>query len=446
MRDAGALAEAFRSGATTMAAAAPAQLDRIARLDPRIGAYEHVAAGRATAAAGALDALRAAGTDLGPLMGVPVAVKDLLAVDGMPVTAGSNLDVREVIGGEGPFVRKLKRAGAVILGKVRTVEFAMGGSGVSSARGTPWNPHDLMAHRTPGGSSSGSSAAVAAGLAPLAIGSDTGGSVRVPAAYAGVVGLKTTHGHWPLDGVFPLSPSLDTIGLLTRSVADAALTFAALDDVPAPRPRPVRGMRLGRPGRFFEGDLEPAVAEAFRDACRALERAGAVFVDIELPEAHRLDTLFRGVNAADFLGTFGVERFEAGRAVIGPEIVARMERGLGITAAAYQQLRNPQDRLADAVAAAMEPVDAWIAPTTPMTAPRLTDYGEDGKLELDSSRFTRQANFYRLCALSIPIPRPAGALPVGLQVACTGGADLRLLGLGLGIEQVLGRARLPELP
>ena len=175
-----AFAERLRRGEITAEAAASAYVERIELLEPRLQAYEYIAADQALETARSLDRLLAAGTDLGPLMGVPVAIKDLYAVKGMPTTAGSNVDVSEFIGDEGSFVKRLKRAGCVILGKTKTVEFALGAG--NHHRGTPWNPWDGKTHRAPGGSSSGSAVAVAAGLCAFAIGSDTGGSVRIPAA------------------------------------------------------------------------------------------------------------------------------------------------------------------------------------------------------------------------------------------------------------------------
>ncbi len=203
----------LRQGEISAELATNSYLQRIETLEPRLQAFEHVAAEEALAAAQAIDRLLAAGTDLGPLMGVPVAIKDLFAVEGMPTTAGSNIDVIDIIGPEGSFVKNLKRAGCVILGKTKTVEFALGAAGTNRVRGTPRNPWDAKVFRVPGGSSSGSAVAVATGMCGFAIGSDTGGSVRIPAALCGTIGLKTTVGLWPLDGVFPLAPSFDTIGL-----------------------------------------------------------------------------------------------------------------------------------------------------------------------------------------------------------------------------------------
>jgi aspartyl-tRNA(Asn)/glutamyl-tRNA(Gln) amidotransferase subunit A len=259
----------LRRGELTIEATVQDYLIRIDTLDTRLGAFEFVAADSALESASALDRLLAAGCDLGPLMGVPIGIKDLFAVTGTPVTAGSRVDIADLVGAEGSFVKLLRRAGCVILGKTKTVEFAYGAAGTNSVRGTPWNSWDSQVHRAPGGSSSGSAVAVAAGLCAFAIGSDTGGSVRLPASLCGIFGLKTTVGLWPTDGVFPLSPTLDSIGLLTRSAEDAAIAFAVLTGRPIPTAASLRALRLGLPEDFFFDELDPTVAQCI-DATMAL--------------------------------------------------------------------------------------------------------------------------------------------------------------------------------
>jgi aspartyl-tRNA(Asn)/glutamyl-tRNA(Gln) amidotransferase subunit A len=211
-----ALSEALREGRTSAVKLAQAALARIEALEPRLQAFTHVNASRALAHARAIDGLRAAGVNLGPLMGLPVAVKDLFSIDGMPTTAGSRLDIHDLVPPQGSFVNALQRAGCVILGKTRTTEFALGGFNLD--RPPPWNPCDANVPRMTGGSSHGSAVAMAAGLAAFTVGSDTGGSVRWPAALCGVVGYKASgsgKGSWPCDGVLPLSPELDSIGIFT---------------------------------------------------------------------------------------------------------------------------------------------------------------------------------------------------------------------------------------
>ncbi|MDO8595384.1 MAG: amidase, partial [Sulfuricaulis sp.] len=243
----------LRRGDITCEAATRSYLARIECLESKLNAFTHVADEQALHDARAIDGLLAGGVDLGPLMGVAVAVKDLFTVDGMPLpTVGSKLDVSDLIEPEGTFVKRLKRAGCVILGKTRMTEFAFGL--VNLIHRPPWNPWDAALHRMPGGSSSGSAVALAAGLCALSVGSDTGGSVRQPAALCGVFGFKATAGVWPLDGVFPLSSTFDSIGFFAHSAEDAAVAFAALTGAALPGVHPPQGVRLGQPANhYFEG-------------------------------------------------------------------------------------------------------------------------------------------------------------------------------------------------
>ncbi|MFO1352130.1 MAG: amidase [Gammaproteobacteria bacterium] len=231
------LAAAIRSGKIVPADLVELYLDRIQRLDPQLHAFVSVYADDARRAARAAGEALAAGHDLGPLHGIPIGIKDLVDIHGQITTGGSAAWNNRVSPLTATIVHKLRAAGMIVIGKTHTVEFAFGGWGTNQRMGTPWNPWDLAVQRTPGGSSSGSGVAVAAGLAPAAIGSDTGGSVRLPAAFCGVVGLKTTVGRISVHGVLPLCPTLDTIGPLTRSVEDAAL-------LSTPCKAPTRTIRL----------------------------------------------------------------------------------------------------------------------------------------------------------------------------------------------------------
>ncbi len=269
----------------------------------------HLDAVRALAQAQAVDAQRAAGVDLGPLMGVPVAVKDLFSVDGMPTTAGTRMDVQDLVPKQGSFVNALQRAGCVILGKTRTTEFALGGFNLD--RPPPWNPCDAHEPRMTGGSSHGSAVAMAAGLAGFTVGSDTGGSVRWPAAMCGVVGYKASRDHWPCDGVFPLSPEMDSIGLFTRSAHDAAWVQAALEGHP-PRPVPaVSDLVLAVPTQHFLDELDAPVQRCFEAAVARLRATGARIVHAETPEAGEIDDIFRCLVPADLLTFLGRERVTA---------------------------------------------------------------------------------------------------------------------------------------
>ncbi len=444
----GSFAVRLRSGETSSEAATAAFLERIGVLDARLGAFEFVAAEGALAAARAIDALLAAGTDLGPLMGVPVAIKDIIAVDGMPTTNGSNLDTASLAGDEGSFVKALRRAGCVILGKAETVEFALGGTGINHSRGTPWNPADAKVHRIPGGSSSGPGVAVAAGLCGFAVGSDTGGSVRLPASFCGVFGHKTSPGLWPIDGVFPLCPTLDTLGPLTRSAQDAALIHAALAGTAAAEPASLDGIRIGRPGGLFLEDLDADVASCFDAALGKLEQAGAEIVEVEVPEAAERSSFFPVLLPADCIVTLGRDRFLAERGRMDPVVAARAGAGLDTDATAVLQalrrhqelIRLTQERFAD--------IDVWVAPTTPIVARPVASFADIGKgLALTglATRNTQPANMFGMCAASLPIHQLGSQLPVGLQLMMPGGEDEALLALACAVETVVGRPKSPDL-
>ena len=438
----------LRRGEITSEAATTAYLERIEALEPRLSAYEFVATDQALAAARSLDRLLAAGTDLGPLMGVPVAVKDLLAVDGMPVTAGSKVDVADLIGAEGRFVKTLKRAGCVILGKTKTVEFALGGAGTNRVRGTPRNPWDVKVFRVPGGSSSGSAVAMASGMCGFAIGSDTGGSVRGPAAFCGVFGLKTTAGLWPTDGVYPLSPTLDTLGLLTASAADAALVFATLESVPTPAPHAPRGLRLGQPTNHFFDNLDPEVEKAAAKVLAALEKAGVEIVPIEVPEVAVADDLFYDLIAAEFIAVMGSQRFLDNRQHMDRDVAKWGATGVDIPADRYirhlwrhrELCRTTRERFRD--------LDGWVHPTRPIVARPKEDYDDPDeyrRLARFMAQNTRYGNVAGLCAASVPVQASDGALPVGLQVTCAPMAENRLLSIARQVEGLVGAPPRPDV-
>ena len=432
--------DGLRKGGITAEAATAAYLARIEVLDPELQAFEHVAADMALAQARAMDGLLAAGTDLGPLMGVPVAVKDLLAIDGMPTTAGSNVDVTDLIGGEGGFIKLLKRCGCVILGKATLVEFAFGALGINLRR-TPWNPWDATTHRLPGGSSSGSGVAMAAGLCGFAIGSDTGGSVRLPSAFCGTYGLRTAPGLWPGDGFLPLVPTLDTIGPLTRSAADGAIVMGALTGRPPATAAPLDGLRLGKPVDVFYDDLDESVERCMAGVLADLEKAGVEIVPVDLPETRERETYFPMAMPVNAIAVIGRERFLDIRERMDPIVAIRCAAGLDVQAAEYLRLEARRAELCRIAQAKMQRLDGWVTPTIAMAAPPVADFDDpeaNMRMTFAITQATQPGSMYDLCASSSPIHMYGSDLPVGLQVLCQKDRLDQAISIGLAIEKVTG--------
>lgn len=443
-------AEDLRAGRTSSEAVTVACLERIDALDGKIGAFQHVAAESALHTAQAMDGLLRAGTDLGPLMGVPMAVKDIYAVDGMPTTNGSLIESADITGPEGTYVQTLKCGGVVILGKTKTVEFALGATGVNEARGTPWNPWDLETHRFPGGSSSGSAAATAAGMCAFALGSDTGGSIRIPAALCGLFGLKTSVGLIPTDGVFPLSPTLDSLGPLCRTAADAALVHGVTSGIPMPQPAVPGALRLGVPRDFFFEDLDDAVADCVEKALAALREAGVELVELtadDLPDPRERETVFPTIVGPEVLASLGIDRFTAGRNGMDSVTATRAAIGLEVSAVDYALARRRQAALKSLAAEALRQLDGIVMPATPMVAMPLADLETKAGAtrSMAASRNTQPGNLWSFCGVSLPVHQYGSDLPVGLQVLCRHGSDAHVLSIGLAIEAALKPPTRPGL-
>jgi aspartyl-tRNA(Asn)/glutamyl-tRNA(Gln) amidotransferase subunit A len=439
---AGGLAQlslALRRGEVTALGLAQSALERIEAFEPRLQAFTHVDAERALSHARALDMLRTSGVDLGPLMGVPVAVKDLFSVDGMPTTAGSRVDIQDLVPPQGSFVRSLYRAGCVLVGKTRTTEFALGGYNPSHR--LPWNPCDPNNQRMTGGSSHGSAVAMAAGLAGFTVGSDTGGSVRWPAALCGVVGYKASATYWPCDGVFPLSPHMDSVGIFARSAHDAAWVEAALADRSLSPPRAVASLTLAWPVRHFMDHLDSAVASCFAEALRRLRQAGASIVEIDVPEAGEIDAVFRCLVPADLLAFLGRERLRQQSEQIDPVAAARLAAALDLPADDYVHMvarRRVLERLMRERSCGF---DGWIAPTVPVVPSPIVDYKNVDEVAAWNglaTQNTRPANLFNQCGISLPIHHLGSDLPVGLQLCAASAHDAALLQTARTIEALLG--------
>ena len=407
-------------------------LARIEGLNPALNAFNLVTPERALAEARAAETLIMAGRYLGPLHGIPYGVKDIFDVAGLPTTAGSRLLADNMACDDAWATRRLAEAGMVALGKTITVEFARGIIGINNIQGTPHNPWHSVAH-IPGGSSAGTAVAVAAGLVPMGLGSDTGGSVRAPAGLCGTVGLKTTVGRISRHGVFPISEYLDSVGPLARSVEDCALVYQALlgvdprdastlgvpvHDVLNGLKSGVKGLRIGIPSNVFLEDLDSDTERAVDEALRVFEAAGATVSAIEVPEAApaaRLGAILSGAEACavhkDRLEDRHIEQMDP---VVGP----RMRADRDLKALDYILALREARALRASLANTLRDIDVLLMPTTPKPALPVADVGRDLSTYNQHSpvyaRNTRIGNILDLCGLSLPAGFSANGLPIGL--------------------------------
>jgi len=405
--------------------------------------FVKVYADAARAAAEAQDRLRAAGYVASPLAGLPVSIKDLFDVAGEVTLAGSKaLDDAPPATADAPIVARLKAAGAVIIGRTNMTEFAFSGVGINPHYGTPGNPHDRSL--IPGGSSAGAPVSVADGMAAVAIGTDTGGSVRIPAALCGLVGFKPTQYRVPRDGAVPLSATLDSIGPIGVSVACCALIDAIMAGEPCEVPAaiPPDGLRLGIPKTVMLEDLDAPVASAFERAVTAIARAGARIVELPLEmlgDSARIN-IKGGLPVAEAFA-WHEKLIERRGQDYDPRIRTRIARGRDMTAAEYIRLLNERADFIRRFDAETEGFDALVMPTVPMTAPPMAAFARDedyARLNLKLLRNTAIINFLDRCALTLPIETP-GTAPVGLMVVERHGEDRRLLAIGIGMETVLAQ-------
>jgi len=426
----------LRRGELSASGVIAALLRRIDALNPKLGAYTWVAAEQARAEAKKIDALVRCGGDLGPLMGAPVAVKDLYHVDGLPLTAGSQLDVSGLVRSEGPVIQALKRAGAIILGKTWTSEFALGG--INFIQRVPWNPCDPQVHRTPGGSSGGSAVALAAGLCAFALGTDTGGSVRMPAALCGVFGHKFSARAFARDGIFPLSPTLDSPGTFTASARDAATVWQMLSGSGVHANLPLRGLRFARPAPVFYDDLDTEVAQAVEGALERLRRAGAAVEAVDVPEVLEFETIFGRIVPLELLDILGRERVRDNLARLDPVTQARFTAVLDARSSDARSVAADLAALRTRARARTAGFDAWLTATAPLVPAPLEGYQTVAAAlawNRRALRNTRPGNVFDQCGVSLPLP--GTALPAGLQILCPAGEDARLLAIAGAVEAAL---------
>jgi aspartyl-tRNA(Asn)/glutamyl-tRNA(Gln) amidotransferase subunit A len=437
-------ARALDDGRTTSRALVEECLARIANpAGEGSRAFIKVHAASARAMADAMDMLRRAGRAPGRLAGIPVCLKDLVDIEGEPTPAGSRaLADAPPARAHAPVVQRLLAAGCVPLGRTNMTEFAFSGLGINPHYGTPRSPWDRAAERIPGGSSSGTAVAVADGMAVAGLGTDTGGSCRIPAAFCGVVGYKPTARRVPIAGVLPLSPSLDSIGPLASSVACCAVIDAVFAGEPpaSVTPLPITGLRLAVPENFVLNGMDATVAAAFERALASLSHAGARIVQATFPE-------FDEIPAVNAKGGFAASEAHAWHQPVlaakadqyDPRIRVRIERGARMTAADYLELIAARGRLIAGFDAKTAPFDALVMPTVPIVPPRIAELDDErdyNRINMLILRNTAVGNFLDRCAISLPC-QCAGEAPVGLMLMGETLGDARLFAIAAAVEAAL---------
>jgi len=446
-----AASELVRKRTVSPVALAEACLARIDRLNPSLNAFITVTRDAALAQAREAEQEIHGGKWRGPLHGIPIALKDLFDTAGIRTTAASALFKDRVPAADAEVVRRLKAAGAVLLGKTNMVEFAYGGNAAVSHFGAVHNPWSL--ERNPGGSSSGSAAAVASRMCYGALGSDTAGSIRQPAALCGIVGLKPTYGLVSTRGAIPLSWSCDHVGPMTRTVEDNALllqTIAGYDagdinsirvNVPDYRSELRRGtssIRIGVPRDFFFDDLDPEVSAAMKKALSVLATIAASVRDVALPSpAEKQESIRVPVRAAEAYA-YHQAWVERTPELYLPETLLRVRSGADVTTLAYIQGRQQLAESRRAIERIFETVDVLVTPTTPVPAPTLADMSDartSARLNAALLRNTSPFNVYGIPAISVPCGLTSAGLPIGLQISGPSGGEALLFRVAAAFER-----------
>ncbi len=444
------IARALRDGSLTAVSLAQ---DCLSNHVSELNAYRDWTPDAALRQAEKADAALSQAQDLGALQGVPISVKDLYGLEGTETFAGSPAAMPDPWQAEGDLIKSLRNQHGVFTGKTHTVEFAFGGLGVNSHWGTPKNPWDAKEHRVPGGSSSGAGVSLCEGSALVALGSDTAGSVRIPASMTGCVGLKTSFGRWPVSGIFPLSPTLDTAGILTRTVADSVTAFSAID--PHQRsygPRLAREVSRCQPSDFVLGsgenalwaDCESGIVEAVDAALRELSEAGVKIVDAALPEAApAIELLKVGSVVAAEIDEMLTSTAPQWRDTLDPLVSSRIKDGGSISATEYLQRRRKLHSLSQLAATRFETCQVMISPTVAISPPRVSDVDSIDTYRpknIGALRNTCAANYLGLCAITLPVGLDQSKMPVGLQLIAPRLHEETLLAIATCLEKILGNA------
>lgn len=417
--------------------------------EPKTNAYKTWDGDRALNQAKLIDSLFKSKVDMGPLMGIPTSAKDLFGVPGLPIFAGSSQPLDEKWQNAGEVIGSLLRQGSIITGKTHTVEFAFGGIGTNDHWGAPVNPWDSNNHRVPGGSSSGAGVSLIQGSALLALGTDTAGSVRIPASFTGTVGLKTTQDRWPNNGAIPLSSTLDTAGILTRSVEDAVFAFHAIDNaITGKNNKPIeiqslQGIKVGVPQNFFWDGVDDSIVKVTQDAINQIKNLGVNLIDTVLPGCDPVYEIFQqgGLGAPElsaFLNINMPEKIEQ----LGPMVQIRVQGAQDVNCIDYLTRKHTIATACVNAADYLNNFDVIISPTIATTAPLVSDLKDINnyrKANMLALRNTSIGNLMGMCAISIPIGKDNYGIPVGLQLMSGPNTESKLLAIASLIEQHIGK-------
>jgi aspartyl-tRNA(Asn)/glutamyl-tRNA(Gln) amidotransferase subunit A len=415
-------------------------LDHISKLNPRLNAFITVTAESARTQAQMLDSELANGRNRGPLHGIPIAHKDLISTKDVRTTSGSKLFRDYIPTADAPIVEKLTARGAVMLGKTGLHELAYGITSDNPHFGTIRNPRDPA--RIPGGSSGGAGVAVATDMAFLATGTDTGGSIRIPASFCGVVGLKPTYGLVDRSGIQPLGFSLDHIGPLTRTVADAGIALSAMLDGNArlrPAPASWQYIRIGLPENFYFTHVSSEVRDAVQRAAQAAERLGARVTQVKVPDIDALNDVGRVILLAEASAVY--QPYFSRREDFGADVLALLDQGRLVPATDYINAQRIRKILVGEFHSLFSKIDCLLTPTTPTTAPLIGQKqveldGEMMDTRLATTRLVRGINVLGFPALSMPCGKSAQGLPMGFQIIARPFEERLLLALGEALESV----------
>ncbi len=450
------MAKGYRNGTFTPSEVVEDVLQRIEKLEPKLRAFDLVLANQARQAADAATKAIKCGHIIGPFHGIPFALKDLIDVEGYVTAGGTMVYADRVAVSSAPLARRLLAGGGILVGKTTTVEVAYGAWGTNTVRGTPWNPWDAQTQRTTGGSSSGSGVAVAAGMAGCAVGTDTGGSVRIPAAWCGLAGLKVTEGRLPLEGIQPLSHTLDTPGSMARSVRDATIMFETMDG----RHPTAIAENIDKSSGLY-GELERGVAGLIFAVLSEAEREGIDAIVLEhydaaLERLHKLGAqtvpMDLSVSSQDMRDGTGIimscegyyhhgAMYEDPSNTVDEDVKPRILAGREVTAAAFIAALEDRKRYQAQVLEGLRGIATYLTPTLTST-PRPISKVDQGQTP---ARFTRIANYLAFCAMSVPMGIVEGEGPTALQVIARGHDEAMALRVAAAFEQDFGSLPMPPL-